>query len=101
MLPILLIPVNLLIIYLVTVFSDVQGFVNPPSVRGKGQKGKGQGKDFTVTQDLGKSCWIPDPKIEKSGNFCLDKSLKNLSAPRIRVWLCSIFVRTLDQAFNR
>ena len=27
-------------------FSDVQGFVNPPRVRGKGQKGKGQGKDF-------------------------------------------------------
>jgi hypothetical protein len=26
--------------------SDVQGFVNPPRVRGKGQKGKGQGKDF-------------------------------------------------------
>ena len=26
--------------------SDVQGFVNPPRVRGNGQKGKGQGKDF-------------------------------------------------------
>ena len=26
--------------------SDVQGFVNPPRVRGKGQKDKGQGKDF-------------------------------------------------------
>jgi hypothetical protein len=26
--------------------NDVQGFVNPPRVRGKGQKGKGQGKDF-------------------------------------------------------
>ena len=26
--------------------SDVQGFVNPPRVRGRGQKGKGQGKDF-------------------------------------------------------
>ena len=26
--------------------SDVQGFVNPPRVRGKGQQGKGQGKDF-------------------------------------------------------
>ena len=24
----------------------MQGFVNPPRVRGKGQKGKGQGKDF-------------------------------------------------------
>ena len=27
-------------------YSDVQGFVNPPRVSGKGQKGKGQGKDF-------------------------------------------------------
>jgi hypothetical protein len=26
--------------------SDVQGFVNPPRVRGRGQEGKGQGKDF-------------------------------------------------------
>ncbi|EDR06664.1 uncharacterized protein LACBIDRAFT_328540 [Laccaria bicolor S238N-H82] len=28
---------------LFVVFSDVQGFVNPPRVRGKGQEGKGQG----------------------------------------------------------
>jgi len=28
--------------------SDVQGFVNPPRVRGKGQEGKGQGKDFVT-----------------------------------------------------
>ena len=28
------------------IVSDVQGFVNAPRVRGKGQKGKGQGKDF-------------------------------------------------------
>jgi len=27
-------------------YSDVQGFVNPPRVRGRGQEGKGQGKDF-------------------------------------------------------
>ena len=26
--------------------SDLQGFVDPPRVRGKGQKGKGQGKNF-------------------------------------------------------
>jgi hypothetical protein len=26
--------------------SDVQGFVNPQGSRGKGQEGKGQGKDF-------------------------------------------------------
>ena len=26
--------------------SDVQGFVNPPRVRGRGQEGKGQGQDF-------------------------------------------------------
>jgi len=26
--------------------SDVQGFVNPPRVKGRGQQGKGQGKDF-------------------------------------------------------
>ena len=35
------------------IISDVQGFVNPPRVRGKGQKGKGQkgkgqGKDFMI-----------------------------------------------------
>ncbi|EDR01823.1 uncharacterized protein LACBIDRAFT_333025 [Laccaria bicolor S238N-H82] len=29
-------------------YSDVQGFVNPPRVRGKGQEGKGQGKDFVT-----------------------------------------------------
>ena len=27
-------------------FSDMQGFVNPPRVRGRGQKGKGQGTMF-------------------------------------------------------
>ena len=26
--------------------SDVQEFINPPRVRGKGKKGKGQGKNF-------------------------------------------------------
>ena len=26
--------------------SDLQGFVNPPRVRGRGQEGKGQGKEF-------------------------------------------------------
>ena len=26
--------------------SDVQGLVKPPRVKGKGQEGKGQGKDF-------------------------------------------------------
>jgi hypothetical protein len=28
------------------IVSDVQGFVNPPRVKGRGQQGKGQGKDF-------------------------------------------------------
>ena len=32
--------------YMAAGHSDVQGFVNPPRVRGRGQKGKGQGKDF-------------------------------------------------------
>ena len=26
--------------------STLQGFVNPPRVKGRGQQGKGQGKDF-------------------------------------------------------
>ena len=26
--------------------SDVQGLVNPPRVKGRGQEGQGQGKDF-------------------------------------------------------
>jgi len=28
------------------IFSDVQEFVNPPRVKGRGHQGKGQGKDF-------------------------------------------------------
>ena len=31
---------------LVSNISDVQGLVKPPRVKGKGQEGKGQGKDF-------------------------------------------------------
>ena len=32
--------------------SDVQGFSNPPRVRGRGQEGKGQGKDFMTLNKL-------------------------------------------------
>ena len=31
---------------MVEIDSDVQGLVNPPRVKGRGQEGKGQGKDF-------------------------------------------------------
>jgi hypothetical protein len=46
--------------------SDVQGLVNLPRVRGRGQEGKGRGQDFlTLTQT---------PTLVKGWGFCEGKS---------------------------
>ena len=53
-----------------------------------------------IVKDLGDSCQMPDPKIPKSGHFCLHGFSQILSAPRIRPHFCTNFVCTLDQAFQ-
>ena len=50
------------------------------------------------SQDLGNSCQMPDPKIPKSGHFCLHGFSKILSTLLIRPCFCTKFVHTLDQA---
>ena len=47
-------------------FSDVQGFVPPPRVRGRGQEGKGRGQDFLTL--------IQTPTLLKGWGFCEGKS---------------------------
>ena len=60
----------------------MQGFVNPPRVRGKGQKGKGQGKDFLT---LNKPLTLVKgfPGVSQGFYFSKNQSLNNVELEKI------------------
>ena len=75
--------------------SDVQGFVNPPRVKGKGQKGKGQGR--TLGNSRKSLVPIRTKKVDfrpKSWGPIRTKSDKIRSCPELRAWTRSMKCQT-------